>query len=161
MRRFTRRCGATAWMARRISRTPPTSPSPPLWLPWCGRAVARLLLQAHVRAFPHPGFPGHHRAMERANALTPGDSRPSTISRSSTKATSTAAVKPSHCGRSGHQSQRYRGISEDLRAAAKSNQRYREWPDPGFDVYIGLGAEATIDSEWSSAIAPGRPSTWW
>jgi hypothetical protein len=27
--------------------------------------------------------------------------------------------------------------------------------DPGFDVFLGLGAEATIDTEWAAAIAPG------
>jgi hypothetical protein len=27
--------------------------------------------------------------------------------------------------------------------------------DPGFDHYLGLGAEATIDAEWASAVAPG------
>ena len=27
--------------------------------------------------------------------------------------------------------------------------------DPGFDVFLGLGAEATIDAEWAAAVAPG------
>ena len=28
-------------------------------------------------------------------------------------------------------------------------------PDPGFETFLGLSEEATIDTEWSSAIAPG------
>ncbi|MGA2832685.1 MAG: Ig-like domain repeat protein [Terracidiphilus sp.] len=28
-------------------------------------------------------------------------------------------------------------------------------PDPGFDTFLGLGEEATIDTEWSAAVAPG------
>jgi hypothetical protein len=27
--------------------------------------------------------------------------------------------------------------------------------DPGYDVFLGLGAEATIDAEWAGAVAPG------
>jgi hypothetical protein len=27
--------------------------------------------------------------------------------------------------------------------------------DPGFDVFLGYGAEATIDAEWAAAVAPG------
>ena len=38
---------------------------------------------------------------------------------------------------------------------AKQPTMVENGQDPGFDVFLGLGAEATIDAEWATAVAPG------